>query len=109
MKLILILITSILCSGTCAALTNSDLTCSRYGTDIIWVNGVNWNKKHSLQHMEALAKAIPSSYIDGRKTILGTSPIVNYTMSYNFAASTTKDFLESFAQKVNIEFGIPLE
>lgn len=113
-KIILFLLILFLNKLTVAQVHEKNLTCSRNGTDVIFVNGINWShddaksilKKKIVPNFQIKDELNPGKMIT---LIELDTKQVTFKLSYNNRQSYIKDLLESSSQKISESFNISLE
>lgn len=86
-------------------LISKPLSCSGAGTDVLLVNGINWEEdvvQYTLQKL--IAKSISSKSFLDKKSPAGD--FVKFKYSYNHSAGFQRDIIESLAQKLSQNFNI---
>lgn len=99
-----------------ASVIPKNLNCSQKGTDIIFVNGVNYTENFvdDITH-GMIENKVPPSYFDSKKdenspegSFVEFRYVYNYSAGYS-AAGLTLDFTESVAQKLALLLNIPVD
>lgn len=85
-----------------AQVDGNNLTCSRNGAEIVFVNGINWSLDDAKEILIYDIKPSVNKELIDKKS-------VSFKLSYNESQSIIKDLLESSSQKISESFGISLE
>lgn len=90
--------------STYATVASRELTCSTSGTDVIFVNGINWEEEYISEVLyNNIESEIPENFLDNSSQ---ASSKVKFKLSYNHSNGFLRDMLESAAQKISQNFNI---
>ncbi len=100
MKYIFLLI-SLISLSSFASVDSKALTCSKIGTTVLWINGVDSDVDQVVSDVMLLKNNVSSGSIDSKS--------LKYDISYNRKNGFKNDLLESAAQKLSLQFNISIE